>query len=243
MRDDIKRRREERIRRLMEGAGPPENLRDGRADGQTARDAAWQAWMKPPTLRQYAAKWLLCLALYGAAWGLFRTDSPALDPLQEAVRRALTEPFRFDLAAGWYRRHIGDWPALVPAFGGGRTNAEPAYVAPVAGRVVLPGPAGSAGVHLAAPSGARVLAAADGLVVRIEEAPDTGLTVTMRHRAGMETVYGRLESVRVREHDWLDAGDIIGTVADAPDGRSGRLYFAVRQNGRFVDPRDVIPLD
>lgn len=238
--EDIKKRREERIRRLMAGSRLPDGADGGRADG---RNEDWRAWAKPPTFRQYAAKWLLCLALYAAVWGLFRTDAPSLLPLKEAIRRSLTEPFGFDLAAEWYRRHIADLPALVPAFGGRKADAEAAYVAPVSGRVVLPDRTGREGVQLATPPESRVLAAAEGLVVRIEDAPDTGLTVTMRHRAGTETVYGWLKSVRVREHDWLEAGDVIGTVSDSPDGRSGRLYFAVRQNGRPVDPRDVIPLD
>lgn len=238
--DPIKKRREARIRRLL--ADPRLMEQAGRNAG-AVRDEEWEAWRRPATFRQFAGKWLLCLVLYGAAWAVFHIEHPALHPAREAIRRSLTDSFPFDAAAAWYHRHIGDWPALLPAFGERGTEARAAYARPAAGQVARPFGDASSGVTLVTPPGEDVRAAGEGLVVRVLEAPDTGLTVTVRHKAGLETIYGRLVHVRVRERDWLAAGEVIGTVTDEPDGRSGRLYFAVRQNGAYVDPRDVISFD
>lgn len=238
--DQIKKRREERIRRLLTDPRLAEHAGRGPGEGS---DDAWRDWSKRPTYRQYAAKIVLCLVLYAAAWALFENGHPALEPAREAVRRSLTESFRFDQAAAWYHRHIADLPALIPAFGQNATKAEAVWTAPVSGRVVEAYRDGMRGVYMAAPPGAPVRSSAEGLVTAITESPDTGLTVTVRHKAGMETVYGLLGSVRVRKNDWLSAGDVIGTPGKEPDGRTGRLFFAVKRDGKYVDPRDVMALD
>lgn len=240
MHEQIKKRREERIRRLM---ADPRRLEQAVRPSGNTEEEAWQAWRTPPTLRQFAGKWVICLMLYGAVWTVFQVDHPALVPVRESIRRALTESFRFEAAAAWYHRHVGDLPALMPAFGVKNTEAEPAYTAPVSGLAEGPHRTLAGGIVLATAPDEEVRASGEGLVVQVAETPETGLTVTVRHKAGLETVYGFLHRVRVHDSDWLAAGDVIGTVMNEPDGRAGRLYFAVRQHGRFLPPGDVIPLD
>lgn len=240
VREQIRKRREERIRRLMRDARLAEQ--SGTPAGEGA-EADWRDWRKRPTLRQFGGKILFCLLLYVAVWAVFQNDSPAWEPVREPIRRAMTESFPFHVAAGWYHRHVGDLPALMPAFGLRKQEAEAAWAMPVAGKILQPFSDTRHGITLATPPDEAVRAAGEGLVVRITEMPDTGLTVTIRHKGGVETVYGLLREVSVSPHDWLAAGAVIGRVADGADGRSGKLYFAVKQDGLFVDPGDVMSLD
>lgn len=240
MREQIRKRREERIRRLMRDARLAEQ--SGTPAGEET-EADWRDWRRRPTLRQFGGKILLCLLLYVAVWGVFQHKSPALEPVRESIRAAMTESFPFHAVAGWYHRHVGDLPALMPAFGMRQTDAEAVWAMPVAGRVVLPYADTQHGVTMVTLPDEAVQAAGEGLILRITEMPDTGLTVTIRHRGGVETVYGMLRDVAVRTNDWLSSGAVIGKVTNEPDGRAGKLYFAVKRDGLFVDPGEVMSLD
>lgn len=240
VREQIRKRREERIRRLMKDARLAEQ--SGLAAGEGA-EADWRDWRTRPTLRQFGGKLALCLLLYVAVWGVFQFESPALEPVREPIRRALTESFPFEVAAAWYDRHVGDLPALMPAFGLRKQEAEAAWAMPVAGRILRPYADTRHGVTLVTTPDEQVRASGEGLVVRVTEMPDTGLTVTIRHKEGVETVYGLLQNVSVRPNDWLASGAVIGHVTNESDGRTGKLYFAVKKDGLFVDPGDVMALD
>lgn len=240
MHEEIKRRREERIRRIL--ADPRLHSEYGHPAGEE-ENGDWRSWAKPPTARQFAGKILLCLALYAGVWAVFQIEHPVLDPARAAIRKSLTESFDFAAASGWYHRHVGDLPAMMPAFGRKEQEAKAVYAMPVSGRVIEPYRHTGGGLLLSTPPGEEARASGEGLVIRVSETADTGLTVTVRHKGGLETIYGLLENVKVREFDWLAAGEAIGSVANDPAGGTGRFYFAVKQDGRFVDPRDVIDLD
>lgn len=75
-----------------------------------------------------------------------------------------------------------------------------------------------------------------GVVCRIGNDPVTGNYVVIDHGAGLETLYGHLSAIAVSPGETLNAGDVV-----AISGASGRvtgphLHFAVRLNGRAVDP-------
>lgn len=53
-------------------------------------------------------------------------------------------------------------------------------------------------------------------------------TIRIRHASGMETIYGNLREVTVREGDWVEAQDVLG-VSDA-------LVYELRGEGRSMDP-------
>jgi stage IV sporulation protein FA len=44
-------------------------------------------------------------------------------------------------------------------------------------------------------------------------------------------------------NDWVEAGQQIGSLQTAVDGEQSFLHFAVKQNDRYMDPLDVIPID
>ena len=104
-------------------------------------------------------------------------------------------------------------------------------VAPVAGRFHW-------GVDLRAAAGARVLAVADGRIIRIDREGMGGLEVLVQH-AGFRALYAHLGMVAPAIADGatrLRAGQWIGRI-----GRTGltlgtHLYFEISIGGRRVDP-------
>ena len=103
------------------------------------------------------------------------------------------------------------------------------------------------GIDIAAPAGARVVAATSGTVLFAGVAGDSGRTVSIRTADGrFSTSYLHLESIAVGRGDRVSAGHALGTV-----GTTGRrslarphLHFGVREAGeRFAyrDPLSLLP--
>jgi hypothetical protein len=134
------------------------------------------------------------------------------------------------------------------------TQASP-WRWPVEGPVITPYANGSdpyasgqhRGIDVAAPVGARVVAATAGTVTFTGSVGSSGLTVAIRTDDGFDTSYLHLSSIAVRAADRVAAGAPIGQV-----GTSGRrsaaephLHFGVRAAGnRFAyrDPLDFLPV-
>jgi murein DD-endopeptidase MepM/ murein hydrolase activator NlpD len=126
-------------------------------------------------------------------------------------------------------------PALIRPVAPGCVTSPfgPRYLAaaPVAGRFHW-------GVDLRAAAGARVLAVADGRIIRIDREGMGGLEVLVQHR-GFRALYAHLGMVAPAIADGatrLAAGQWIGRV-----GRTGltlgtHLYFEIIIGGRRVDP-------
>ncbi len=139
--------------------------------------------------------------------------------------------------------------ALAPA------SAAASWAWPVRGEVITPYRNGEdpyaggqhRGVDLAAPAGARVVAAQAGTVRFAGVAGSSGLTVSIRTSDGaFDTSYLHLSSAGVQEGDKVRTGDPVGAV-----GTSGRrsaaqphLHFGVREAGSrhaYRDPLDFLP--
>ena len=56
-----------------------------------------------------------------------------------------------------------------------------------------------------------------------------------------QTLYAHLASVRVRQGDWLAAGEPIGVAGCTGWCTGTRLHFEVRTGGRAVDPLPLLP--
>ena len=103
------------------------------------------------------------------------------------------------------------------------------------------------GIDIAAPLGARVVAATGGEVRFAGVAGSSGLTVSVRTADGFDTSYLHLSSLAVRKGDGVDSGDVLGAV-----GTSGRrsavqphLHFGVREAGTrhaYRNPLDFLPV-
>ena len=117
---------------------------------------------------------------------------------------------------------------------------------PVEGPVVVPYNVGSGqqrneGVDFAAPAGAPVVAAEDGEVALVSESlGGVGSIVLVRHPNDLMTVYGRLGEVLVEKGDYLERGQRLGAVAEAPAGTESRMHFEVRSGAESIDPMQML---
>ncbi len=112
---------------------------------------------------------------------------------------------------------------------------ENEYVHPVNGKIISPfGPRGSrihTGIDIKLQLGDSVLCAFDGKVRLARVFHGYRNVVLVRHKNGLETLYGHLSKICVKENDIVNAGDLIGF-----GGRTGRattehLHFETRLLG------------
>ena len=118
-----------------------------------------------------------------------------------------------------------------------------AWSRPVDGAVVDPfrapphryGP-GNRGIDLAAPPGASVHAAGDG-VVSFAGPVAGAFHVVVSHPGGLRTTYGFLGAVSVRAQQRVTRGQTVGTAGGTGPGQPGQsMHFGLRLGERYVDP-------
>ena len=101
------------------------------------------------------------------------------------------------------------------------------------------------GLDLAAGLGAKVQAAADGMVEQVYADTRLGTTVVILHSGGLRSVYANLaELPAVSAGQMVSMGDVIGAVGEtamAEIGNVTHLHFAMTLEGVPVDPRDLLP--
>ena len=101
------------------------------------------------------------------------------------------------------------------------------------------------GLDISGGLGAKVCAAADGVVEQVVQDERMGSTVVLYHGGGLRSVYANLAAVpAVQTGDEVRAGDVvgaIGTTAMAEKGDVTHLHFAMSVDGVSVDPREYLP--
>lgn len=100
------------------------------------------------------------------------------------------------------------------------------------------------GLDIAADLGAEVAACAKGTVTDVSTDDMMGVTVTLDHGKGMESIYSNLaESVSVQVGDAVEAGAVIGTVgttAISESADAAHLHFSMREYGVSIDPLNYL---
>jgi murein DD-endopeptidase MepM/ murein hydrolase activator NlpD len=91
-------------------------------------------------------------------------------------------------------------------------------------------------IDYGAPVGTPVRAVADGVVVFAGWDDGNGITVTLRHARGYETMYNHLSAVLVRRHQRVSQRQVIGRVGSTGISTGPHLDYRVRKNGVWVNP-------
>jgi murein DD-endopeptidase MepM/ murein hydrolase activator NlpD len=95
------------------------------------------------------------------------------------------------------------------------------------------------GVDYRAPSGAPVVAVADGVVVEAAMSGGAGRLVHLRHANGFESEYLHLSAIAVRVGAHVRQGDLIGRVGSSGLATGPHLDYRMKRNGVFVNPLAV----
>lgn len=100
------------------------------------------------------------------------------------------------------------------------------------------------GLDIAAPLGTPVASCAKGTVKDVSHDDMMGMTVTIDHGKGMESLYANLaETVEVQPGAAVEPGTVIGTVgtsATAESAGPSHLHFALREYGVLIDPMNYL---
>ena len=92
------------------------------------------------------------------------------------------------------------------------------------------------GVDYVAPVGELVGAAAAGVVSVATWDPSYGNWVEIDHGGGYRSRYAHLDIINVREGQWIEAGNYVGTVGNTGNSSGAHLHFEIIVNGEAVNP-------
>lgn len=93
------------------------------------------------------------------------------------------------------------------------------------------------GIDYGAPRGTPVLAAGEGTVVLAGfNSGGYGNYVVISHGGGLDTLYGHLDSLAVRQGQHVDRGQPLGAEGSTGNSTGAHLHFEVRRAGQPVDP-------
>lgn len=91
-------------------------------------------------------------------------------------------------------------------------------------------------VDYGAPTGTPVRAVADGTVAAAGWSGGNGISVTVRHARGYQTMYNHLSAALVRPGQRVRQRDVIGRVGATGLATGPHLDYRVSRNGQFVNP-------
>lgn len=100
------------------------------------------------------------------------------------------------------------------------------------------------GIDIAGEAGAEIKAAADGKVTAVTTDPLWGTVVEITHNGNIISIYsGLAPEVSVAVGDEVKGGDVIGTLGEtnlAEVDKASHLHFAMKENGKFIDPKTKV---
>lgn len=106
---------------------------------------------------------------------------------------------------------------------------------PISGRIK-----GHTGVDLSASIGTPIRAAASGVIVRASYYSGYGRYIKIKHQGTINTAYGHLSRIVVRNGQHVSQGQIIGYTGNSGYSTGPHLHYEVMKNGRFVNPMSFV---
>lgn len=92
------------------------------------------------------------------------------------------------------------------------------------------------GLDIAFPMGTQILACESGTVTTAGWNGGLGKCVIIKHDGQLETVYGHMSEVKVRNGQKVVRGQVIGEVGSTGNSTGPHLHLGVRVNGSYVNP-------
>ncbi len=97
------------------------------------------------------------------------------------------------------------------------------------------------GIDIAGAWRTKILATADGVVTDVWiNHPLYGRMVRVQHENGFVTLYGHMESTRVREGEQVTQGEVLGIMGDTGQSLGRHLHYEVTKDGKLVNPIDYL---
>ncbi len=155
--------------------------------------------------------------------------------LERQTVRQLHMLARLEKTAG---ERVGLWaatPSIWPVKGHVSSRFGP-RISPFTGKRAF-----HSGVDISAPRGKTVRAPTKGKVVAAAYDSKMGNFIRISHRYGVETTYGHLSKMLVRDGQEVKRGDVLGLVGSTGRYSTGpHLHYQVAVNDKVVDPLQYI---
>jgi len=181
------------------------------------------------------SKWILSFFLVAFIFVTYQYNYPYAQVARGWIQDSITREYNFNGALNWYQQKFSGNPAILPTFSIKQKEVNSQFVKPFDKSMKSMKPL-SQGVVIEFAQPDNILSVEQGLVVSIKEEQNLGQTVIIRHRNGIESIYGMLDQLKVEENDWLQTGQSIGMA-------NQKLYFAIRDQSKYVNPMDVIAFE
>ncbi|KKB43469.1 M23 family metallopeptidase [Bacillus thermotolerans] len=177
---------------------------------------------------------------------IFKQPSPALEEGERWVRETMEREFPFAKAAEWYENALGaPLPFTAENWSPADEQAQdmPQAALPASGHILEDFQTNGRGILVEIGAGEKVRAVKDGTVIFNGEKEGIGKTVVVQHADNSESWYGHLASVSVLPYTKVKAGDTLAEAKMVDQSEEGQFYLAIKQDGVFIDPNQVIPFD
>jgi murein DD-endopeptidase MepM/ murein hydrolase activator NlpD len=99
------------------------------------------------------------------------------------------------------------------------------------------------GIDFRGHSGDPVKCTASGRVIFAGRAGGYGNCVRIKHPNNLETWYGHLSKIKVKEGQRVIVGDLIGKVGSTGRSTGPHLHYEIRKNGKPVNPKQYLSLN
>ncbi len=126
------------------------------------------------------------------------------------------------------------------------STKRPNFIWPLRGKIISgygakDGGLYNDGINIAAPRGAPISAAADGVIAYIgNDLKSYGNLVLIRHSGGTITAYAHLSTIHVKKGTTVKMGQTIGAVGSSGAVSTSQLHFEIRKGSKAYDPKKYL---
>jgi len=96
------------------------------------------------------------------------------------------------------------------------------------------------GIDIVGPEGTKIISPADGVVVTKGYDQWLGKYLVIQHTESIKTIYGHLDTIRVKKGDLIKRGQHLGRMGNTGMSTSRHLHYVVVVQGQVVDPVQYI---
>ncbi|WP_235440451.1 peptidoglycan DD-metalloendopeptidase family protein [Paenibacillus sp. DMB20] len=162
---------------------------------------------------------------------------------------SLSREMDFQAAQTWYEEHFGGAPSFIPIFGQSeqdttKVNGSVSLTPPLNGRIVQSFAMDMKGILIVpkedSQSSPEVKSVETGRVLEVKKLQDSTFSVLIQHTGRRTALYSGLAASALKVNDWVQGGDVVGTLPAESGGEQPALYFMLKEGDRTVDPADVI---
>ncbi|MFJ8264571.1 peptidoglycan DD-metalloendopeptidase family protein [Peribacillus asahii] len=186
----------------------------------------------------------VCLFLIIAV--IFKHPSQQLDTARDYVSKTMEQDFQFASISSWYESTFGKPIAFLPQEKEKENETETvneSYALPATAKITQTFETNGEGIIVETTKGSMVSAINEGFVTFAGVKEGIGKTIIVQHENKSESWYGQLESFDVGLYEPIKKGQQIGQVTGSEDGSKGTFYLAIKENGAFIDPKQVISFE